>query len=45
MPTNMLVRFRRAFRNHDWSSAQRRRYAKQWCTSLRQLGPKWVATP
>ena len=45
MKTNLLVRFRRAFKAHDWTPEQRRHYAHQWAKSVRTLGHKWLALP
>lgn len=45
MNTTRLTQFRRAFRSHDWTTKQRRRYAEQWCASLRHLGPSWKGLP
>lgn len=45
MNITRLTQFRRAFRSHDWTTKQRRRYAEQWCASLRHLGPSWKGLP
>jgi len=42
MNTYHLRRFRRVFSNYDWTPKQRRRYAKQWVTSIRYLGDNWL---
>ncbi len=40
MNTTLLSLFRRLFANYDWTSAQRRIYARQWVRSRRNLGAR-----
>ena len=45
MKTSYLKRFREAFESYDWTTQERRRYARQWAQSVRALGSKWRALP
>lgn len=45
MNTVRLQQFRRIFANYNWTSRERRHYAKQWAASVRHLGSNWRALP